>query len=617
AAAHALLALSEEAATDRALGDSIMLNILGDNPAFSSIFTEWNPDAFDGLDDLFRNTYGTDPSGRYLTWYYREGAEIVLADYGDVEDESDLLPSILAAGGGLVSEPYLEERDNGDTVVLTSIMSPVWRDGAIVGVVGMDLLLEDVGALVGTIHPYETGYARLISSEGVFVAHEESDQLLTPAELPEDVLSALASGEPFIRRADNLFEVYCPVPVAGVVTAPWVLQVNIPIDKATQSATAQRDQLILIFALAFLLVFGLLFLLASTVSRPLRKLTIAAKELAAGHTQNDIDLYGRDEAGQLADAYRAIQTTIHRLVAQVNDMGRRISGGDLSARMDAASYSGEYAQVATEMNGILRFIHELVSHIRQAAVTVSGSSRDISESAQSLAQGSTEQAAAIERISTTVSDATGQAENNSEGARKARGLVDQMQTQVEDGHKQMGQLLTAVEEINEASQSVSQIMKAIEDIAFQTNLLALNAAVEAARAGAHGKGFAVVADEVKNLANKSARAAQKTGDILSTSIEKAGSGVTLAHKTQASLTEIQASLAQVVGVIGNMSDASLAQSSAMRELGSVIGQINSTVQGNAAAAEQSAAASHEMEGQSRQLSAIVEGYQLGQDERAV
>ena len=102
----------------------------------------------------------------------------------------------------------------------------------------------------------------------------------------------------------------------------------------------------------------------------------------------------------------------------------------------------------------------------------------------------------------------------------------------------MDELLSAINEINDTSIKISNIIKAIEDIAFQTNILALNASVEAARAGAAGKGFAVVAEEVKNLATRSAQEASNTTTLINDSLTSVNRGTRIAQETAERLSVV-------------------------------------------------------------------------------
>ena len=174
----------------------------------------------------------------------------------------------------------------------------------------------------------------------------------------------------------------------------------------------------------------------------------------------------------------------------------------------------------------------------------------------------------------------------------------------------MNEMMVAVSDINKASQSIGKIIKVIDDIAFQTNILALNAAVEAARAGQQGKGFAVVAEEVRNLAAKSAEAANETETLIADSAEKSALGSRIAHETADSLFEIVSGIKESASIITEIARSSEEQSGNIMQINQGIDQVAQVIQLNSATAEESAASGEEMSGQASSLERLISRFKL-------
>ncbi|MEG1292422.1 MAG: methyl-accepting chemotaxis protein, partial [Lachnospiraceae bacterium] len=237
-------------------------------------------------------------------------------------------------------------------------------------------------------------------------------------------------------------------------------------------------------------------------------------------------------------------------------------------------------------------------------------SEQVAGASQALAQGSTEQASAIEEVTASINEIAEKTRRNAEQANDTNVLVKEIKNEAASGDSQMKEMIHAMLEINDSSENISKIIKVIDDIAFQTNILALNAAVEAARAGVHGKGFAVVAEEVRNLAGKSASAASETAEMIEDSIKKVAHGSKLAQDTAAALSEIVNSIEKIVELVDNIAISSVDQSTAVTQIDQAISQVSHVVQTNSATSEECAAASEELSNQAAILRNLVGHYKL-------
>ncbi|MDR0820848.1 MAG: methyl-accepting chemotaxis protein [Oscillospiraceae bacterium] len=354
------------------------------------------------------------------------------------------------------------------------------------------------------------------------------------------------------------------------------------------------------------------FYISSLIVPPLSFITRVLKEMGGEgksvFSAEDWKLAGDISLGQdeIAQSAGALGQVIQRNL-EVGEKLTAVANGDLTVSIAALA---PHDTMGTALAKMIDNLNMMFHDINDASSEVSSGAGQISDSAQSLAQGSTEQAATVQELSASIQDVASKTKENSEMANNAASLANSIKVNAEKGDSQMREMTKAVEEINQASQNISKVIKVIDDIAFQTNILALNAAVEAARAGEAGKGFAVVADEVRNLASKSAAAAKETGELIENSMKKAELGAQIAAATATSLSEIVSGINESSVVVAKIADSSEEQTTAITQINEAIEQVSEVVQRNSATAEESAASSEELNAQSNILARNVAKFKL-------
>jgi len=307
---------------------------------------------------------------------------------------------------------------------------------------------------------------------------------------------------------------------------------------------------------------------------------------------------------KLSEGINELTDVIDSVFADVSSTMQSMATGDLTNRIDS-DYQGVYLDCKININASIDKISEIVGQVNDSAGFIHNSSQEIASGNNNLSQRAEQQAANLEETASSMEELTSTVKNNSENAQQANQVATTARQLAEKGGDIVTSAVSAMQEINESSNKIAEIIGVIDEIAFQTNLLALNASVEAARAGEQGRGFSVVATEVRNLAQRSATAAKESKELIQTSVQKVRSGTQFVNETGKSLTEIVTGVKKVGDIVAEIAAASAEQSQGIEQVNQAVSQMDEITQQNAALAEQASAASVSMSDQSTNMTQLL------------
>ena len=375
---------------------------------------------------------------------------------------------------------------------------------------------------------------------------------------------------------------------------------------ALENATVM---LIVLLVVMVVLCMGVTTVLSRAVSRPISQLTDAAKKLAAGALNIEIDYYSKDEVGTLAEMFREMSGSMKAVIKDIGQQLGAMSNGDFTVA-PRAEYTGDYVSIKNALINIRESLSNTLNEINLSADQVFSGSAQVSDSAQTFSEGAADQAGSIEELAAAINEISFQVRETAANMEAARRLTAKAGEQVAVSNRQMEEMLLAMGEIGAKTEQIRAINNTLEEIAFQTNILALNAAVEAAHAGESGKGFAVVAGEVRRLAGKSTDAAKRTSDLIDGTVQAVEKGRKIANITAESLHNVVESTNEVLNTVDKIDEAAQHQAGSIVQVTQEIDQISYVVQNNSATSEESAAASEELSGQAQMLKELVGRFKI-------
>ncbi len=385
-------------------------------------------------------------------------------------------------------------------------------------------------------------------------------------------------------------------------------------EESFKSVHDLRDTIIVIVFVIFIIVLIISFMMGKSIMKPINNMTLQVEELANDIVVGKLD--SRGDENKTSIDFKVLITKINGLIEAfirpINESRvviKSMAEKNLTLRVDG-NFEGDFLEYKNDINAAVKNLQIALQSVKKASMVVNSGAQQISSAAQGLSQGATEQASSVEEITSSTTEVGGQSKQNAMSANEAKTISTGSKDVADSGNIQMKELLNAITGISEASDNISKIIKVIDSIAFQTNLLALNAAVEAARAGVHGKGFAVVAEEVRNLAARSAKAAQETTVLIEDSLAKVASGKSFAESTATQLTEIVESSNKVLTLVTEIAESSHEQSEGVTQIASALEQVETVTQKNTATSEEVAAESQKLSSEAQKLATIVSEFKI-------
>ena len=336
--------------------------------------------------------------------------------------------------------------------------------------------------------------------------------------------------------------------------------------------------------------------------------------LSQAALQGNFTLRGDEQ--RHANGYRDMVANLNQLMATadgslgtLSGLLRSIADGDLTQHMEG-HYEGIFARMRDDANATVSNLGTIVARIQQAASLINTAAGEIASGNTDLSRRTESQAANLEETAASMEELTSTVRQNAEHARHANQLAIQAADVAQQGGKVVGDVVDTMAAIETASRRIADIISVIDGIAFQTNILALNAAVEAARAGEQGRGFAVVASEVRTLAQRSATAAKEIKGLIDDSVGKVSIGSSQVRQAGSTMEQIVTSVQRVTGIMAEISAASHEQTVGIEQVNQTVMQMDEVTQQNASLVEEASAAARALAEQSDQLVAAVAAFRL-------
>ena len=511
------------------------------------------------------------------------------------------------------TSPYKEQGIN-----MISASFPIVYQGKTQGVILVDINIDTFNGLRSTDDKYDTMYVDVLMGDSTLVYDSESDEYvgkklsdLLPAKEYAKIQKGIDTGSSFsvTTKKDNGSKVaryYSPI---KAVNQTWWAA------SALNKTNLQSNTIILIVLMIVIALITLAIIivishrLVKKYIKPIDEVVAVADQLAMGDFSVSIEKNYNDEIGQLADKFGNMSERLSAIIKDLTRGLKEMASGNFNISPNV-EHIGDFKDIEVALVKVIKDLSSTLLEINHVADTVASNASQLSDGAQAITEGATDQASSVQELQSTIANVSDQVDMNAHNANKANKMAEAVGHQIIESNNQVQQIVSAMEVITENSKQISSIINTIDEIASSTNLLALNASIEAARAGEEGRGFAVVATQVGNLAAQSADAAKSSGELIIQAINAVEEGKKIVDDAAAKLMESVEKTKELVENINQISIASEQQAESLKQVSEAANQIAAVVEENTAMAEESSASSEELASQADRLKELVGVFKL-------
>ena len=525
-----------------------------------------------------------------------------------------------------ITKPYIDSASKKLTI---SVYAPIIKNGSVLGVVSSDIFLDTIVNTVLNVNIGEFGFAYLVGKDGKILIHKDKTQLKKDSKSFKSVKNNNDDG--FGDTDTSL------IAFSKINSTKWYLVVELNKAQAFKKIDKEFFTYIILAVIFLILTILILNTLLSKMLSPIKVVQdqlIMFFEYLNGKRNSieKLNINTNDEFSTMATeinrGIESVEVTLEndkKVIHDVNELVKEINTGSLSGRINSTTNNPSVQKLVDELNIMVSSLQTTIKHsldtltkyqnndyrvktsikctgeicelmtgIDNLGVTISSmlvvnkengqslksNAIDLESGVSTLLESSSDQASRLEEASSSLSNVTDNIRENMSNVTNMSSYANKVTKSAHDGEQLANQTTVAMDEINEQVIAINDSIEVIDQIAFQTNILSLNAAVEAATAGEAGKGFAVVAQEVRNLAGRSAEAAQEIKALVENATTKANSGKDIANRMITGYTSLNENIQKTITLISDVTTASKSQQMQIEQINDTINHLDKETQQN-------------------------------------